>query len=178
MLQQQFFRLKFKLPEDISDTLDPVLDPRLRYQHFNASKAVLTETSRSTEDLDKMHEAIDTFLKKIERKDFSPDPRHCNSCPYNTLDDLLDPICRSKERKTNHGFPVPTHYFRKRNWEIKIDDKAATASIEGKVVATLSIEGEEFTTSLPVLKDLKEKMQKTIEKSKREKKKSNAKKDM
>jgi hypothetical protein len=148
LLQQQFFRLKF----DLTDSFES-----LRYQHFNCSKGILSETTRTQQDTDSMQKAIDTFINKFERNEFPPNPKHCSSCPYNSLDDLFEPVCR--KRNPNGRYPIPKEFFKKRNWRIEKEEEIVRAFIQNHEIAKL--EGNQFQTLFPQL-DLEKRMRKLI----------------
>lgn len=127
-------RSKWGIPNEVAEKWDGnsiFLDDFVRYRHFNASKNHVSVTTRKNSDLDLLRRTVDHFLLSKERKLFPPRERFCRLCQYNILDQQGEVVCH--KRKKGQKPAVPSYYFRKRNFEIEVDENIDKIVLSGIV---------------------------------------------
>ncbi|MGV8141656.1 MAG: hypothetical protein ACP5NW_04415 [Candidatus Woesearchaeota archaeon] len=102
-----------KEAEEISNN---IISPKIKYRHFNASKSLLNETSRTEKDLSVLNMIVDKFLEDTAKNKFVPNHKHCQGCGYNVIDARGEIVC-DKARKGLRTH-VPERYFKKKNLSI------------------------------------------------------------
>jgi hypothetical protein len=109
-----------------------VISDKIRYRHFNASKAYLTETSRNEKSLERLNMIVDRFVNDTEKGIFNPNHKYCQGCGYNVVNENGNIVC-DKVKKGIRTY-VPERYFRKKNISVDIDD---SSSIETKIILSI-----------------------------------------
>src|SRR3989338_10557239 len=143
-----FYRFKWGISDEIAEEWGGNkvhISDKVTYRHFNATKNKITVTKRSDENLDLVRRALEIFLEAREKENFPVNHSSCNSCPYNVVDIKGKVICR--DRKLTSKPAVPSYYFNKTPYEIKMNEEGSKITLEGfvrrgKRKKELSLEGE------------------------------------
>jgi hypothetical protein len=106
--------------KDVEEMSNHAISDKVRYRHFNSSKADLTETFRTEKDLDMLNVIVDRFVNDTEKDVFNPNHRYCQGCGYNVVNELGEIVC-NKARKGIRTH-VPERYFKKKNISIDTID--------------------------------------------------------
>jgi hypothetical protein len=121
------------VPEkDVEEMSKQVVSPKIRYRHFNASRANLTETFRTEKNLDVLNRIIDKFVNDTEKKIFIPNHKYCQGCGYNVINEQGEIVCNKVKKGIRTH--VPDRYFKKGNISVHMDSVNET---ETKIVLSI-----------------------------------------